>query len=59
MPYYEYTCPNDHIWTAWADVDARDIGKCPECESTAVRRLFGTVPIHFKGTGWGKDGSRK
>lgn len=55
MPYYEYECPGEHIWTAWATVDARDIGKCPQCGSTAVKRLFGTVPIHFKGKGWGKD----
>jgi len=55
MPYYEYECPEQHIWTAWASVDTRDIGYCPECGTTAIRRLFGVVGIHFKGTGWGKD----
>lgn len=55
MPYYEYECENEHIWTAWASVDTRDISKCPECASKSVRRLFGVVPIHFKGKGWGKD----
>lgn len=55
MPYYEYQCPNDHIWTSWASVDTRDIGKCPQCGETNIKRLFGIVGIHFKGTGWGKD----
>lgn len=58
MPLYEYECPSQHIWTAHASVDTRDIGKCPECGSADVRRLFGVVGIHFKGDGWGKDVTR-
>lgn len=59
MPYYEYECANQHIWTAWNSVDTRDLAACPQCGSKRIRRLFGIVGIHFKGQGWGKDVPRK
>lgn len=58
MPFYEYECENEHIWTDWNSVDTRDLAQCPQCGLKSVRRLFGIVGIHFKGTGWGKDVTR-
>lgn len=59
MPVYEYECENDHLWAQANSVDMRDVAKCPECGLKSVRRLFGVVGIHFKGSGWGKDEPRK
>ena len=51
MPTYEYKCTNcEHQFEIWQEVGAEP-PECPEC-SSAVRKIFHPVSVHYKGSGF-------
>lgn len=60
MPNYDYHCPN----CGKVEERSHSIHASPQvacCCGVAMRRMIGTSPIHFKGSGWtpGKDAREK
>ena len=62
MPRYDYECETcHHRFELKQSFSSEPVATCPECQNGA-RRLFHSVPIVFKGSGWyvndyGKRGS--
>jgi len=56
LPIYEYQCSNGHYLVVSASIsETPEVPvKCVECGEDLVR-LFGSVGVQFKGSGWGKD----
>jgi putative FmdB family regulatory protein len=54
MPHYDYRCDDcEHEFEAFQSMRADPLGKCPECEKHALKRLIGSGSgILFKGTGF-------
>lgn len=58
MPVYEYGCPKcGHHFEQRQSFDSEPVAPCPECKSSARRRLS-TPAIVFKGSGFYKTDSR-
>ncbi len=52
MPRYDYECDTcHHVFELKQSFSSEPVATCPECENGA-RRLFHSVPIVFKGSGW-------
>ena len=52
MPRYDYECDTcHHVFELKQSFSSEPVATCPECQSGA-RRLFHSVPIVFKGSGW-------
>lgn len=56
LPIYEYQCSNNHYLVISASItETPEVPeKCDKCGENLVR-LFGSVGVQFKGSGWGKD----
>ena len=54
MPTYEYLCENcGHEFEHFQSITADRLGKCPECDKKALKRLIGTgAGVIFKGSGF-------
>jgi putative FmdB family regulatory protein len=56
MPTYEFRCP---VCSAIKGIKAgfEDDLSTPGCDYclVAMERIWTSAPIHFKGSGWGKD----
>jgi putative FmdB family regulatory protein len=58
VPTYEYRCDNcDRNFDVVQSFEDDPLTQCPTCESP-VRKVFGSVGIVFKGTGFYKTDSR-
>ena len=58
MPVYEYRCKNcDHQFEATQAFSDDALTECPECKGE-LRKVFGSVGISFKGSGFYKNDSR-
>ena len=52
MPRYDYECDTcHHVFELKQSFSSEPVATCPECQN-AARRLFHSVPIVFKGSGW-------
>ena len=52
MPRYDYECNTcHHVFELKQSFSSEPVATCPECQNSA-RRLFHSVPIVFKGSGW-------
>ena len=52
MPRYDYECNTcHHVFELKQSFSSEPVATCPECQNGA-RRLFHSVPIVFKGSGW-------
>ena len=59
MPYYQYTCNNNHILEAKYLIGrAPKRRRCPKCGKW-MRRLYTPVPIKFRGAGFYVNDSKK
>ena len=55
MLTYEFHCYDcDKVFEVDRDTKTNQDVPCPDC-GAAMWRIFTAVPIHFKGSGWGKD----
>lgn len=58
MPVYEYRCKNcGHQFEATQAFSDDALTECPECNGE-LRKVFGSVGISFKGSGFYKNDSR-
>ncbi|MGQ0434836.1 MAG: FmdB family zinc ribbon protein [Microthrixaceae bacterium] len=59
MPTYEYRCKacGHHLEVVQAFTDDA-LTTCPSCEASELRKVFGSVGIAFKGSGFYKNDSR-
>lgn len=39
MPYYDYTCPEGHIFEKLRPIAERDNAECPECGQIATKNI--------------------
>jgi putative FmdB family regulatory protein len=51
MPIYEYRCPNGHEFEVFQSMAEDPISRCKEC-GAPVERVFHSVAVHFKGSGF-------
>ena len=52
MPRYDYLCPNcQHQFEIKQSFSSEPVATCPKCQNEA-RRVFHSVPIVFKGSGF-------
>ena len=59
MPVYQYLCPKCNLKFELKQSFSDDsIVACPKCQNGA-RRLFSTVPVIFKGSGFYSTDNRK
>jgi putative FmdB family regulatory protein len=53
MPIYEYRCEScGHELDALQKVSEDPLRDCPECQSSALRRLISAPSFRLKGDGW-------
>jgi putative FmdB family regulatory protein len=63
VPFYEYRCPNGHVFELFQSMSDPMPEACQDCGASPVQRVLYPVAVHFKGSGfystdYGK-GSRK
>ena len=58
MPTYQYACKEcDHRFEAVQSFSDASLTECPQC-SGPLRKLFGSVGVVFKGSGFYRNDSR-
>ncbi|MEU6646744.1 FmdB family zinc ribbon protein [Saccharomonospora sp. NPDC046836] len=58
MPTYQYACKDcGHQFEAVQSFSDASLSECPECNGT-LRKLFGSVGVIFKGSGFYRTDSR-
>ncbi len=61
MPTYQYACTNPegkHEFEVVQSFSDAPVSECPEC-GTPVRKVYGSVGVVFKGSGFYRTDSRK
>lgn len=59
MPTYQYACRAcEHRFEAFQGFHEDQLRDCPVCESGELRKLFGSVGVVFKGSGFYRNDSR-
>ena len=61
MPTYQYACTNPegkHEFEVVQSFSDAAVGECPEC-GAPVRKVYGSVGVVFKGSGFYRTDSRK
>ena len=61
MPTYQYVCTNPegkHEFEVVQSFSDAPVSECPEC-SSPVRKVYGSVGVVFKGSGFYRTDSRK
>ncbi len=61
MPTYQYACTNPeskHEFELVQSFSDAPVSECPECGAT-VRKVYGSVGVVFKGSGFYRTDSRK
>ncbi len=61
MPTYQYACTNPegkHEFEVVQSFSDAPVGECPQCAAT-VRKVYGSVGVVFKGSGFYRTDSRK
>ncbi len=61
MPTYQYACTNPegkHEFELVQSFSDAPVSECPEC-GTPVRKVYGSVGVVFKGSGFYRTDSRK
>ena len=60
MPIYEFVCPNcSHEFELIRSFSDNSMPACPQCANEEVNRQVGRPAIHFKGSGWYINDSKK
>ena len=59
MPTYQYTCPScSHGFEIAQSFSDDPLTDCPACSSTGLRKVYGSVGVVFKGSGFYRNDSR-
>jgi putative FmdB family regulatory protein len=64
VPFYEYKCPNGHVFERFHRISDPSPEVCDECGEGPVQRVLYPVAVHFKGSGfystdYGRGGRKK
>jgi len=64
MPFYEYRCPNGHLFERFQRMSDPAPEICDECGEGPVEVVLYPVAVHFKGSGfystdYGRGGKKK
>jgi putative FmdB family regulatory protein len=60
MPIYEFLCQScEHEFEQILPFSAQSTPHCPQCKSNQVARQVGRPAIHFKGSGWYINDSKR
>jgi putative FmdB family regulatory protein len=52
MPFYEYRCPEGHVFERFQSMTAPAPEKCDACGATPVELVLYPIAIHYKGSGF-------
>ncbi len=64
MPFYEYKCPQGHLFEVFHGMTEPGPTECEVCGEAPLSIVLHPVAVHYKGSGfystdYGKGGSRK
>ena len=52
---YDYKCEAGHVVTVERRINDEEIKPvCADCGGAEMRRVYGSVAISFRGSGWGR-----
>jgi len=52
MPFYEYRCPEGHVFERFQSMSAPAPEKCDVCGATPLELVLYPIAIHYKGSGF-------
>ncbi|HEX5449708.1 MAG TPA: zinc ribbon domain-containing protein [Gaiellaceae bacterium] len=52
MPFYEYKCPNGHVFEVFHGMSESGPEACEECGASPLVRVLHPVAVHYKGSGF-------
>jgi putative FmdB family regulatory protein len=52
MPFYEYKCPNGHLFEAFHSMSEPGPQVCEVCSASPLERVLYPVAVHYKGSGF-------
>jgi putative FmdB family regulatory protein len=52
MPFYEYKCPNGHLFEVFHSMSETGPQACEVCGASPLERVLYPVAVHYKGSGF-------
>ena len=52
MPFYEYKCPEGHVFELFHGMNEPSPEVCPTCGKGPLERVLFPIAVHFKGSGF-------
>jgi putative FmdB family regulatory protein len=52
MPFYEYKCPNGHLFEVFHSMSDAGPQACEVCGASPLERVLHPVAVHYKGSGF-------
>ena len=52
MPFYEYKCPNGHLFEVFHGMSQPGPQVCEVCGASPLERVLYPVAVHYKGSGF-------
>ena len=52
MPFYEYKCPNGHLFEVFHGMSQPGPQSCEVCGASPLERVLYPVAVHYKGSGF-------
>ncbi len=52
MPFYEYKCPNGHLFEVFHGMSEPGPQACEVCSASPLERVLYPVAVHYKGSGF-------
>ncbi|HWE81025.1 MAG TPA: FmdB family zinc ribbon protein [Gaiellaceae bacterium] len=52
MPFYEYKCPNGHMFEVFHGMSEPGPQSCEVCGASPLERVLFPVAVHYKGSGF-------
>lgn len=52
MPFYEYKCPNGHLFEVFHSMSEPGPQACEVCNASPLERVLYPVAVHYKGSGF-------
>jgi len=52
MPFYEYKCPNGHLFEVFHSMSEPGPQVCEVCSASPLERVLYPVAVHYKGSGF-------
>jgi len=52
VPFYEYKCPEGHVFELFHGMNEPSPEVCPTCGKGPLERVLFPIAVHFKGSGF-------